>query len=236
MLRGGDGLRGVTGIGALEAADKGSAELRDERGVLSIGLIAAAPTRVAHYRDARGEGPRDTGRGCFDRGGAPDSLDEVRVSRGPEADVMREYRRVLQGIVSVHGVDSVDDRDLKPGGKRRVLERVDHGAPTLARVVGWGRAAAAQYAAETEAPDLVGRKPVHRELGHLPNLLAQGHALQQVLNAVLDGGIRFPVEGVGRRTIAGNRHDGAPLGQGVLRILQEREIILAKDIDVFGVS
>ena len=81
-------------------------------------------------------------------GDVRDSPHQARVTRGAEADVVREDRRAEHVAVAVHGVDPVDQRDPQPGVQGGLLEAVDHVGPRLRRVLRRRRAAAGQDAAE----------------------------------------------------------------------------------------
>ena len=99
---------------SLEPADRRGAKRLGELGVLAEALVGAAPPLVAGDRDARGEGPADSRAGQLQGRDPAGLLDERRVARRPQADVVREDDRPVHVVVPVNRVDPVDDRDLEP--------------------------------------------------------------------------------------------------------------------------
>ena len=137
----------------LEAADRGHAELGDDRGVLGEALVRAAPALVARHREARRERPLRAGRAHLERGHARRGLDERGVARAAQADVVREKRRAFDVAVAVHRVDAVQDRDLEPRVQAQRDRVVDRARPIAEAVAGRRvRVAAAQHRAQEIAP------------------------------------------------------------------------------------
>ena len=96
------------------------------------------------------------------------------------------------------GVDAVDDRDAKAGPEGRLLIRIDHLVPGL-RGVGIGESAAtAEDRAEIEPRGGCRIDRVLLDLGHLTDLVVQGHLTQQCGHALVNG-----PGGVKPRTVRG---------------------------------
>ena len=73
--------------------------------------------------------------------------DECEIASGAEPDVVRKHDRVAHVVVSVNGVDAIDERDAEPA--RLGLEAFDERSPGLRSVVGRGiRRAPAEDRAE----------------------------------------------------------------------------------------
>jgi hypothetical protein len=130
----------------------------------------------------------------------PDLLEQPRVAGRAEADVVREDRRALQVAVAVDRVHAVQDRDAEPGLQGRRLVAVDHVGPRLRRVAGRDRAAPGEDAAERVGGD---QRRIRVDvdpfgLGHLPDLLGQGHPAQQVVDPLVDREVAVPVRRIGR--------------------------------------
>lgn len=49
----------------------------------------------------------------FERGDARRSFNQIRISRGAHADVVRKYHRAIHVVVAVNGIYAVDQRDFQ---------------------------------------------------------------------------------------------------------------------------
>ena len=173
--------------GTLEALDAGRAELGDAVGVLTEALERAAPADVLGNRDDWPEIPSNPGGIHLESCGGTDLLNERRVVRGTHADVLREDGRAFDVVVPVHGVNAVEDRDAQTGPEGGLLIRVDHLVPSL-RGIGIGvSAAAAEDRAEVERGRVQRIDRVLLDLGHLADLLVQGHLAKQRRDAIIPG-------------------------------------------------
>ena len=86
-----------------------------------------------------------------------DLLDQFRIARAPQADVVREDHGAADVVVPVHGVDAVENRDAEPRGQRAFLKVVSVGRPARRADVGNLRAAAAQHRAQEVLAHIVER-------------------------------------------------------------------------------
>ena len=138
----------VRQIRPLQAAHRRLAELRDQLGILGEAFVGASPADILRDRDARREGPLNTGGADLFRGGALHLLDQLRIPRAAEPDVVREDHRPQHVIVAVDGVDAIQNGDAEPriGGAR--LQAVVKIGPGFEAVAFLGvRIAAAQQRA-----------------------------------------------------------------------------------------
>ena len=104
VLEGGEDASLVTESGvALEPADRGDAEARDQERILAVGLFHAAPARLAshvHNRRQRLMGAAEAGLGC---GGGEDALHQLGIEGGAERDGLGEAGAV-HGRVAVQAL------------------------------------------------------------------------------------------------------------------------------------
>ena len=189
-------------FGALQPAHRGLAELGHQRRVLAEALVRAAPALVARHGHARRERPVDAGRADFGAVSAADLLDQLRVARGAQADVVRKDHGADHVAVAVHGVDAVEERDLQARLEGMGLDVLVHRAPVLDGVGLRIRIAAAQHRPEEVLLDV---GPVLDEqligLGHLADLLVERHLREKGLGL-----------GVERQQLRLRRH-GSGLGR-----------------------
>ena len=115
------------------------------------------------------------GRRHLDGGGAGHALDEVGVPRAGHRQLRREDRGARPERVPVDGVIGCQQRDAQTGLEARSIAR-DHR-------LGGGVQDRADHRDRHEVVEVA----LGVELQHLPDLLGQGHATQQVLDALLDG-------------------------------------------------
>ncbi len=178
---------------ALEAADGGAGEFTHELGIFGEAFIGAAPADVLRYGDAGTEGPLNSRRADLFGGDALHLLDQLRVARAAQADIVREDHRVEHVVVPVYGVDAVEDRDLEPGVPRTRLQTVVEIGPGLQAVafLGVGTAAAEQRTDEVLLD--VGRvlEFVLLGLSHLADLLLERHLRQEGFSLGIVGGEHF---------------------------------------------
>ena len=174
MLRRREDRGGVRETAALVAAHHGRGELADEQRVLAERLIDAAPAQIARDAEHRRERPVDAGRRDFDGRGARDPLDQVGVPRCRHAELRREDRGALPERVAVDAVLADQQRDPQPRLQRQ-LAGTQHA---------FGRRV--QDRADVLAQHMVVEVVARVELHHLPDLLFDRHAAEQVRDAVGD--------------------------------------------------
>src|SRR6185437_15028759 len=97
-----------------------------QRALAGKTLVAAPPAYIPGHGQGRRERPFDTGGAHRPGGGRADRLDQGRVVRRAEADVVREQRGPEHVVVAMHGIGAPDDRhlDRRVGGHRRVVVTV----------------------------------------------------------------------------------------------------------------
>ena len=164
--------------------------------VLTDAAISGSSPKLSYVRPQRSSRATETDGAKFQRTPvarqllrrrAGDLLDELRVARRAEADVVREERRAVEVAVTVHGVGAVQDRDREPGCECRALVAVDHVRPADRRVRVGLRAAAADHRAERVRCDVrVRREEAPVDLRHLPDLLVERHPREEVGDACGD--------------------------------------------------
>ena len=187
MLRGGEyaGVLRQRTV-ALKSVDD-RLHLVDEGRVFAEGLVRTAPALVARDADAWREGPGGAGRpglGCRDHAFL---LHERGIARCAHADVVREHGGADEVVVAVHGVLAVDQRDLQvrrlraPGTRRSCR-------PTPPAC-----SASASSRRRRAVPERIRRDVgLMREVArarprHLPDLVGERHARQQVGDALRHG-------------------------------------------------
>jgi hypothetical protein len=123
---------------------------------------------------------------------------------------VREDRRAEEVAVAVYRVDAVEQRDLQPRVERGALEAVDHVGPRLRRVLRRRRAAAREDRSELPGRDrgLVVEDLVALGLRHLPDLLLERHARQEVGDALVHGLTRILIGGGRGRGCRREREQG----------------------------
>jgi hypothetical protein len=208
VLGGGGHRSGARQVAALQAADRRRAERAGQQRVLAEGLVRAAPAQVALGVEDGGEVPYDARRAHRAPGALAQVLGERRVERRAQPDLVGDHGGVEEVVVAMDGVGAVDDRDAQAvvGSIERVLlNRVDLVGPRLAVVAHRRpRAAAGQDGADpVDVQHVVHEVGVERaavprrirnalqdldvDLPHLPDLLGEHHAREQVLHALVDG-------------------------------------------------
>ena len=149
---------------------------RDHFGRFAKAFVGAPPAFIARDGDAGGKRPADTGAFDFERGHSGGLLDQLRVVRGAQSDVVGKNDRVLQMVVAVDGVDAVEQRNAQPGFERQGLVFVISLGPTFGCIVLRGGIAPAEHRADSEFPKiLLIFQSIHIDLRHLADLLIQGH-------------------------------------------------------------
>jgi hypothetical protein len=115
-----------------------------------------------------------------------DALNEISVTRRAETDVVREQRRTDHVVVPVNGVGAPDDGNRRrPTGRvhRRVVESIGELHPIGDRclfVVAGERAAAVEDGPEAILAHILGCHIANFRLHHLPDLLFERHAREQL--------------------------------------------------------
>ena len=105
--------------------------------ILGESLVGSSPSLVARDGDAGGEGPVDAGCADLLRGDPADLLDQFRIARGAEADVVGEDDCPENITVTVDRIDAVQQRDLESRPQRALLQPLVQCAPVRAAVRGW---------------------------------------------------------------------------------------------------
>ena len=221
-MLGGGRRRGRPGqVLALESRDERLGQLGDLERVLAVALEGAAPADVLRHRHDRSEVPADAGGGHLERGRLADPLHQVDVVRRAEPDLLGEDRGARDVVVAVDGVDAVEHRDAEPGVERRVLVVLDHPVPAGRVVLRGGATAAAQDRAEQQVRHALRVDRALLELGHLPDLLLDGHLGEESRGAGRGREGRVVPVGAGRgrrgRGARGRRRRGRRLGRAATR-------------------
>ncbi len=175
---------------------------RTRAGVLAEALVGAAPPVVARDADAGREGPLGPEARVSSAVIVADPAHQPRVAGGAEADVVREDGRAQQVAVAVHRVHAVEQRDAQPGaaapraGTRRPCR------PTPAAVLGVGTEPPPE--STLPRPERGDQRRVVGDvgalgLGHLADLLGQGHPAEQVGDPRARPAARRPGTAVGTR-------------------------------------
>lgn len=147
-------------------------------GVFGKAFVGTPPADILGNGDAGAEGPLDP-RGAHLLGRDPvDLLDQFRVARAPQGDVMGKDDGAQDVAVAVHRVHPVQHRDPEPRLHRLRLHPVVQVGPGLERVPLHGIGIPP---AEHRADEIflhVARAGHHGpllRLGHLPDLLLERH-------------------------------------------------------------
>jgi hypothetical protein len=121
---------------SLQAPDGRGAEQHRELRRLAVALVGATPAFVLRHGDARREVPQHAGRGHLQRRDPGGILDQPRIARAAETDVVREDDGAFHVVVTVHRVDAVDQRNREPCGERAFLKPGHHRRPCARRHIG----------------------------------------------------------------------------------------------------
>src|SRR5258708_12318067 len=92
-------------------------------------LVGAAPSEVLRHADRGGECPVNVGGQQLAGRDAPNSLHQVRVARGAEADVVRKDGGSAQVAVAVSRIHAVEKWNANPTFNRFGLAPPDHLPP-----------------------------------------------------------------------------------------------------------
>ena len=148
---------------------------------------------VARHGQRRGESPINPRCQNFPRGNLSDSLQEIRVSRCTQADIMWKDCRLCDVIIAVYGIDSVDDGNgqmaiilFHGGGPVGVI----HVNPVLHRVFPGAGATATEYRTDMPVFDFFGRNGHSLCLYHLADFLSQRHLAHEVIHPFSDTWVR----------------------------------------------
>ena len=193
--------------GALQASHGGRPQQHGQFGRLAVAFVGAAPALILGDRDARTKGPVHAGGRHLDRRDPADLLDELRVARRPQPDVVGKHRGAPHVVVPVDGINPVQDRDAEPCLERLLLHPLDVGVPAFRRQIGDLGVAAAEHRSEEVLRHVGDLERAGIGLHQLADLLVERHAAHQVLDARLDRAASHPC----RRTPArGSVHPGPP--------------------------
>ena len=96
------------GAGALESGDDSGSVLGDDLRILGVAFVGAAPAVVAGNGDGGGKGPVHAGGTHLSGGDFANAVEELRIVRGAEADVVREKCGAVDIVMAVDGVRGPD--------------------------------------------------------------------------------------------------------------------------------
>src|SRR5258708_19570072 len=92
-------------------------------------LVGAAPSDVLRHADRGSECPVNVGGQQLAGRDAPNSLHQIRVARGAEADVVRKDGGSAQVAVAVSRIHAVEKWNAKPAVERFGLAPPNHPRP-----------------------------------------------------------------------------------------------------------
>ena len=155
--------------------------------ILRVALVGAPPARVARHGEGGREGPVDPRGTDLPRRHASDPLDQLGIPRRPQPDVVRKHCRAPHVGVPVDRINPVEDRDrhvvpvlLHRHGPVGVVHR----HPVGGAVVAGAGTAAAQHRADVETLRFAGADVEPFRLRHLPDLLIERHARDDLPDAL----------------------------------------------------
>ena len=184
---------------ALQAFDHGRGIAGNQLRAFRIALIGAAPSVIANHGEGRGECPFLAGDADFSRGDGADLADQIRIVRGPEADIVREKCCPDDIVMAMNRIRSPQGRNADPAiaGVSRGLEigirQRQPGGRGSVIVVTRAGIATVEHGAEIVSTDLIGSDRADISLDHLADLLLKRHAGQQFIDPRLHG--RIPWQG-----------------------------------------
>jgi len=200
--------------GALESADGGEADLRDEVGVLAVSLFGAAPARVAGEIEDRSEALLGAGSTGFGGDSGEDAVKERGIPGGSQRDGLRVGSRAGSDE-AMEALDVKEDGDAEAGVVANpFLDGVGvfgHGAG-VAAFAGAGDLAdaileddgglageeAALFIDEERFLD-VAEGGIFPGAAHLGDFFFKGHAGEEVGDALFDGELGVAVRRRGLR-------------------------------------
>ena len=157
--------------------------------VLRVALVGPPPARIPRHRQRRREGPVHPRRPHLPSGDPPDPLDQIRIARRAQPDVVGEDRGAEHVGVAVNGVHAVEWRNrqvVRVLLHRRHPVRVVHRHPVGRPVVARTRSAAAQHRTDVVPLHLLRTGVEPLRLRHLPDLLIKAHAREELLHPLGD--------------------------------------------------
>ncbi|MNF80128.1 hypothetical protein D3C84_623650 [compost metagenome] len=176
----------------LQAAHHRAGIVIDNGGIFGIALIGPAPAIIPGHRDRRGKGPVQPGGGHFPRRHLTDTVDEPRIPRRSQADVVREQGRREDIVVAVHRIGRPHEGDaIAPALKARLRRQpvgVGLTCPVRCRrvfVIAGPATAPIEDRANLVARYLLWRHFTKVGLDHLADLLFQRHPGEQSLDLAL---------------------------------------------------
>lgn len=156
--------------------------------ILTVTLVAPSPPRIPAHRQTRRKRVRDPRRPHLQRSRAANPPHQRRVPSAPQANVVREDRSPIHIVVTMHGVDAVEEGNAQPRPESAPLEAVRHGDPLgRGRAEGRFASAAAEHAADAVPLEHGGVRNRALDLGHLAYLLLKCHAGEEVRDAAFHG-------------------------------------------------
>lgn len=112
----------------------------------------------------------------------------MNLPRGAKANIMGKDGSLVDIIVPMNRIDPVNHGDPEPARERNILQPIDHVHPILGRGLGEGhRTTAAKDTTDRVVPQYLGGGSQPVQLGHLADLLREGHPAHQVPYPRVDG-------------------------------------------------
>ena len=173
----------------LQAANQSRSQAGDNLRVFGVTFVRAAPTVVPGHCQGRCEGPVDTRGRRFPGCNRADSLHQLDVVGGPQANVVGKQGGADQVVVAVDGVCSPDH------GYARSPPAVVGGSPVIGvgegdpsaggrvRIVVGPGTAAVEHGTEVVTANVFRACVSDLRLHHLAEFFLQGHRFQQGGNA-----------------------------------------------------
>src|SRR5690606_8614264 len=98
-------------------------------GILAVALVGSTPAIVVRDAEDGTESPAGSCRHHFEYGNLSDSLQQFRVARTAQADVVWENDRPRGLAIAVHGVDAKKDRQVIGRALTGADEAIDQARP-----------------------------------------------------------------------------------------------------------
>ena len=182
----------------LQAANEMRSIFADYLRAFRVAFVGPPPAVIPHYRKRGRKGPVDSGGGHLGRGRFADRLNQLRVPRGAQSDVVRIYGCAEDIRVSVHCIRAPDQGNAASGGrgfKKGIRER----QPVIQRgalVVAGGAATPIEYRSDRAIGHIVGGEGRNLCLNHLCDFLLGSHPPKAIGDFRLDAGMSaaIPVE------------------------------------------
>ncbi len=177
---------------SLDAGDHGRSVLGDDLRVFGIAFVGPTPAVVAGDRDRRRERPVHADGAHLGGGGRADTMDQFRIVRRAQADIVRIKGGAENVVVTMDGIRRPDHRDddlVALGIDRGFVIWLDQIDPVLdagVLIAAWDRASTIFDAADMVSGDLVRRDRLEFGLDDLPDLFLDRHLLKECVNLAFD--------------------------------------------------